>query len=82
MTVKSKINVQDHFLNQVRREKVKIRAILTNGREIEGLIRSFDNYSCIIESDKDISLVYKHSIAVVCPAAPAKLRDLISFAEK
>jgi len=82
MTVKAKINVQDHFLNQVRRERVKIKVVLTNGREIEGLIRSFDNYSCIVESDTEINLVYKHAISVVSPAAPEKLRNLISFNEK
>ncbi len=82
MTIKSKINVQDHFLNQVRRERVKIKVVLTSGKEIEGLIRSFDNYSCIVESDTDINLVYKHAIAIVCPAVPEKLRNLISFNEK
>lgn len=82
MTTKSHINVQDHFLNQARREKVKIKVLLMNGKELEGLIKSFDNYSCVVEGLGDIHLIYKHAIAAVSPLVPEKMRTLISFNEK
>lgn len=82
MAGKTTINVQDHFLNQARRAKVKVKVILTTGSDIEGHIRSFDNYSCVVEGDKDIHLVYKHAIAAVCPLIPEEMKTLISFHEK
>lgn len=82
MAGKSTINVQDHFLNQARREKVKVRVLLVNGKEVEGHIRSFDNYSCVIEETSDVNLIYKHAIAMVSPLIPDKMKTLISFHEK
>ena len=82
MSAKVRINVQDHFLNQARREKVKVKVLLTNGSEIEGHIRSFDNYSCVVEGDNDVYLIYKHAIAVISPVIPENMKTLISFHEK
>ena len=82
MVGKAKINVQDHFLNQARREKVKVRVDLVNGKEIEGYIRSFDNYCCVVESNGEAHLLYKHAIVTVSPLVPEKMRTLISFHEK
>ncbi|MDT8317608.1 MAG: RNA chaperone Hfq [bacterium] len=82
MAAKVNINVQDHFLNQARREKVKVRVSLINGNEVEGYIRSFDNYSCVVEDNGDAYLIYKHAIATVAPLIPEKMKTLISFHEK
>ena len=82
MPVKAQINVQDHFLNQARREKVKISVSLTNGERVEGFIKSFDNYCCVVEEDKGFHLIYKHAIATVSPLSPEKMKSLISFQEK
>ena len=59
--MKPKINVQDQFLNQARREHVKVQVDLSDGQKLEGLIRSFDNYCVILETDA-YHLVYKHAI--------------------
>lgn len=82
MAGKVQINVQDHFLNQARREKVKVRVDLISGKEIEGYIRSFDNYCCVVEEDGEAHLLYKHAIAAVSPLVPEKMKTLISFHEK
>jgi len=82
MSAKVQINVQDHFLNQARREKVKVKVLLTNGSELVGYIRSFDNYSCVLEDNGDAHLIYKHAIATVSPMIPEKMKTLISFHEK
>ena len=80
MAGKTGINVQDHFLNQARREKVKVKVLLMTGAEIEGHVKSFDNYSCIVGGGEgDIHLVYKHAIAAVSPLNPEDMKSLISF---
>lgn len=82
MSTKVRINVQDHFLNQARREKIKVKVLLASGQDIEGHIRSFDNYSCVIEGDSDVYLIYKHAIAAISPKLPENMKTLISFHEK
>lgn len=82
MAAKVNINVQDHFLNQARREKVKVKVSLMSGKEIDGYIRSFDNYSCIVEDKGNAYLIYKHAIAMVAPLQAEKMKALISFHEK
>ena len=82
MAARVQINVQDHFLNQARREKVKVRVSLTSGKDVEGYIRSFDNYCCVVEEDRDAHLIYKHAIATVSPLIQEKMKTLISFHEK
>ena len=72
MAGKTGINVQDHFLNQARREKVKVKVLLTTGAEIEGHVKSFDNYSCIVGGGEgDINLIY--FMLVISPFYFAKL---------
>jgi host factor-I protein len=59
---KAPFNIQDQFLNQSRKERVKIALKLMSGDVIEGYIKSFDNFSILLEVHGDI-LVYKHAIA-------------------
>jgi len=63
---KAPFNIQDQFLNQSRKERVKISLKLMSGDVIEGYIKSFDNFSILLEVDADI-LVYKHSVATLTP---------------
>jgi len=62
--MKVKINVQDQFLNQLRKERAKIKVVLTTGENIEGVIKSFDNFSIVVEAD-NYYLIYKHAIASI-----------------
>lgn len=61
---KAPFNIQDQFLNQSRKERVKISLKLLSGDVIEGYIKSFDNFSILLEVQGDI-LVYKHSVALL-----------------
>jgi len=61
---KAPFNIQDQFLNQSRKERVKIALKLLSGDVIEGYIKSFDNFSILLEVTGDI-LVYKHSVATL-----------------
>jgi host factor-I protein len=64
--IKNQINVQDQFLNRVRRDRKRVMIELTTGRQIEGIILSFDNFCIILRGEAD-HLVYKHAICSISP---------------
>ena len=63
---KSPINVQDQFLNKVRRDRDRVIVELTTGRKLDGIILSFDNFCLILREEAD-HLVYKHAICSISP---------------
>ncbi len=65
---KNSINLQDVFLNQVRKEHVGVTIYLTNGFQLKGLVRGFDNFTVILDSDGKQQMVYKHAISTISPA--------------
>lgn len=64
------INLQDAFLNVVRKENAGVAIYLVNGFQIRGLVRGFDNFTVIIEADGKQQLVYKHAISTIAPLLP------------
>ena len=58
-------NIQDAFLNTVRREKVSVIIYLTNGAKLTGRIRSFDKFSVLLESGSQEQLIFKHAISTI-----------------
>lgn len=67
---KSSINLQDTFLNQVRKENLPVTIYLVNGFQLKGLIKGFDNFTVIIEFEGRQQMVYKHAISTVMPIRP------------
>ena len=63
----SKIVLQDVFLNQVRKEKVLVTIHLTNGYQIKGVVKGFDNFIIILESEGKQLMIYKHAVSTVSP---------------
>ena len=70
---KSPINLQDTFLNQVRKENLPVTIYLVNGFQLKGLIRGFDNFTVVIEFEGRQQMVYKHAISTVMPIRPINL---------
>lgn len=70
MTAKASLNIQDSFLNQVRKENIQTIVYLINGFQIKGTIKGFDNFTVVIESDGKQMLIYKHAISTVTPSKP------------
>ena len=68
---KSNINLQDNFLNQIRKEKIPVTIHLLNGTKITGLIKGFDNFIIFLKNETQY-LVYKHSISAVVPQKSLK----------
>lgn len=61
------INLQDSFLNQVRKENIPVIIYLVNGFQLRGAVRGFDNFTVIIENEGKQQLVYKHAISTITP---------------
>ena len=68
-------NLQDAFLNKVRRDKVNLTVFLMNGFQMHGVIRSYDGFTVILDSDGKQQLIYKHAISTLIPARPLHIVD-------
>ena len=73
MSVSKNLNLQESFLNQIRKEKVSVTIFLVNGVKLQGIITWFDNFSILLKRDTHIQLVYKHSISTILPSIPISL---------
>ena len=66
-------NLQDAFLNQVRKEKNSVTVFLINGVKLQGVITWFDNFCILLRRDGQSQLVYKHAISTIMPSLPIDL---------
>ena len=66
-------NLQDMFLNNLRRAKIPVTMFLVKGVKLQGIITWFDNFSVLLRRDHHSQLVYKHAISTVMPTAPIQL---------
>ena len=65
-----KQNLQDVFLNQVRKSKMSVTIFLINGVKLQGVITWFDNFCVLLRRDGQSQLVYKHAISTIMPGGP------------
>ena len=68
-------NVQDVFLNHIRKQKTSVTVFLINGVKLQGIVTWFDNFSVLLRRDGHTQLVYKHAISTVMPSVPIQLFD-------
>ena len=68
-------NLQDVFLNHVRKQKTAVTVFLVNGVKLQGIITWFDNFCVLLRRDGHSQLVYKHAISTVMPVTPVSLYD-------
>ncbi|WCL52926.1 MULTISPECIES: RNA chaperone Hfq [Kordiimonadales] len=66
-------NLQDVFLNAVRKSKIPVTVFLVNGVKLQGVITWFDNFCVLLRRDGHSQLVYKHAISTVMPGGPVQL---------
>ena len=66
-------NLQDAFLNYIRREKIPVTLFLMNGFQLRGVVRSFDSFVVLIDADGRQQMIYKHAISTVAPVRAAVL---------
>ncbi len=73
--MKSAFNLQDTFLNQIRKENMLSTVFLVNGYQIKGAVRSFDNFTLLLEVEGKQQLVYKHAVSTIIPIRNVSLRS-------
>ncbi|WP_400163460.1 RNA chaperone Hfq [Brevibacillus sp. TJ4] len=71
--MKQSINIQDTFLNHLRKENIAVTIYLVNGFQLRGFIKAFDNFTIVIDSEGKQQLVYKHAISTFTPQRPVSL---------
>ena len=64
------LNLQEIFLNQVRKTKTPVTIFLVNGFQIKGTVSGFDNFTVVLDSEGKQQLIYKHAISTIVPARP------------
>ena len=69
----TKANIQDTFLLRARREEVPVTMFLMNGFQLRGLIRGFDTFVVVLESEGKQQIIYKHAISTIAPVRPVTL---------
>ena len=70
-----KQNLQDTFLNSVRKSKTPLTIFLVNGVKLQGVVSWFDNFCVLLRRDGQSQLVYKHAISTIMPGAPINLYE-------
>ena len=73
MTTDKKQNLQDTFLNSVRKSKTPLTIFLVNGVKLQGVVSWFDNFCVLLRRDGQSQLVYKHAISTIVPARNVRL---------
>jgi host factor-I protein len=72
---RKKQNLQDTFLNSVRKSKTPLTIFLVNGVKLQGVVSWFDNFCVLLRRDGQSQLVYKHAISTIMPAQPVQLYE-------
>jgi len=70
---KIQINLQDGFLNQVRKDNILIIIFLVNGFKIQGTVTGFDNFTILLNVDGKQQMIYKHAVSTIVPNKPVNL---------
>lgn len=79
---KAGANLQDTFLNQMRRDNTQAIIFLVNGYQIRGFVKSFDSFTILLDVEGKQQLVYKHAISTIVPAKPVKVYEEAKKTEK
>ena len=72
MSPKMSPNLQDTFLNTIRRNKEDVTLFLVNGVKLQGVVTWFDTFSVLLRRDNHAQLVYKHAISTIMPINPVQ----------
>jgi host factor-I protein len=74
-------NLQDQFLNQLRKSKTPVTMFLVKGVKLQGIVTWFDNFSILLRRDGQSQLVYKHAISTIMPSQPLALASIVGPGE-
>jgi host factor-I protein len=71
--VAQSVNIQDQYLNQLRKEHISVTVFLTNGFQLRGVVKAFDNFTVLLESEGKQQLIFKHAISTFAPSKNVNL---------
>ena len=71
--MQKQINLQDAFLNQARRDRLNVTMFLMNGFQLHGIVKGFDGFTVVLDSDGRQQFIYKHAISTIVPPRPLSL---------
>ena len=63
-------NLQDLFLNNARKNRIPVTIFLTNGFQLKGNVKGFDNFTVILDNEGKQMMIYKHAVSTIVPAKP------------
>lgn len=75
MAIEKSQNIQDVFLNTLRKKRIPVTVFLANGVKLQGNITAFDNFSILLRRGAQLQLVYKHTIATIVPSGDVVLHE-------
>ncbi|WP_404452702.1 RNA chaperone Hfq [Virgibacillus necropolis] len=61
------VNIQEQYLNQLRKDHISVTVFLLNGFQLRGVVKAFDNFTVLLESDGKQQLIFKHAISTFAP---------------
>ena len=67
--------LQDIFLNQARKDRIPVTIYLTNGFQFKGIVKGFDSFTVVLDTEGKQNLVYKHAISTIIPVKPINLPE-------
>lgn len=76
------LNLQDMFLNQLRKEKIMVTVYLVNGFQLRGYVKGFDTFTIVVENEGRQNLVYKNAVSTITPTKPVKLLEISRFSRR
>jgi host factor-I protein len=82
MNNKQLSNLQDGFLNQLRKESIPVTVYLVNGYQLKGLVKGFDNFTVVLENEGKQQLVYKHALSTLMPMRNVNLHQAMAPREE
>ena len=71
--MQKQVNLQDAFLNQARRDRLNVTMFLMNGFQLHGVVKGFDGFTVVLDSEGRQQLIYKHAISTIVPPRPLNL---------
>lgn len=74
-TMTKSINLKDTFLNNMRKNNIFVTVFLLNGFQLKGIVKSYDNFTVLLETDGKQQLIYKHAISTFVPSKNIALSD-------
>ncbi|AIF43680.1 RNA chaperone Hfq [Virgibacillus sp. SK37] len=67
------VNIQDQYLNQLRKNRIAVTVFLTNGFQLRGTLKAFDNFTVLLETEGKQQLIFKHAISTFAPVKNVSL---------